>query len=135
MQIFQFTKWNCIFWQLSRTFIENTKDSEVVKAQLEADYNMFTGRFSSSSGNQMMQSSFKYKDNILATLGAVKFHMITVPKGLYNKGWSSILLDAWNEGKEKGDMIIYNDMASAIVSLSWNNGSNMVLIAFMLYLY
>ena len=122
--------------ELSRTFIENAKDSEVVKAQLEADYNVFTGEsFSSSSGNQMMQSSnSNTKDNILATLGASEVpYMITLyPKDFTTKDEVVSYLDAWNEGKEKEDMIIYNDMASTIVSLSSGimGAITMVLIAF-----
>lgn len=122
--------------ELSRTFIENAKDSEVVKAQLEADYNVFTGEsFSSSSGNQMMQSSnSNTKDNILATLGASEVpYMITLyPKDFRTKDEVVSYLDAWNEGKEKEDMIIYNDMASTIVSLSSGimGAITMVLIAF-----
>ncbi|MDZ7544001.1 FtsX-like permease family protein, partial [Clostridium perfringens] len=41
-------------------------------------------------------------------------------------------LDKWNEGKEKEDMVIYNDMASTFVSLSGGimDAITMVLIAF-----
>lgn len=123
--------------ELSKNFIENAKNSEVVKAQLEADYNVFTGEsFSTSNGSPMMMesSSINTKENILASLGATEVpYMITLyPKDFTTKDEIVSYLDKWNEGKEKDDMIIYNDMASTIVSLSSGimDAITMVLIAF-----
>lgn len=59
--------------------------------------------------------------------------MITLyPKDFTTKEAVTDYLDDWNEGKEKEDVVIYNDMASTFVSLSGGimDAITMVLIAF-----
>lgn len=114
---------------LSKYFIEKSKDSEVVKAQQEADYNVFTGQsFAEDNGTS------NAKESLLASLGATEVpYMITLyPKDFTTKDEVISYLDSWNDGKDKEDMIIYNDMASTFVSLSSGimDAITMVLIAF-----
>lgn len=114
---------------LSKYFIEKSKSSEVVKAQKDADYNVFTGQ-SFVEGNDTSNG----KESLLASLGATEVpYMITLyPKDFTTKDEVISYLDSWNEGKDKDDMIIYNDMASTFVSLSSGimDAITMVLIAF-----
>ena len=115
---------------LAKYFIEKSKDSEVVKAQEEVDYNIFTGE--SFSNNQMNLKSTK--ENILASLGGSEIpYMITIyPKDFTTKDEVLAYLDKWNDNKEKEDYIVYNDMASTFVSLSSGimDAITLVLIAF-----
>ena len=115
---------------LAKYYIEKSKDSEVVKAQEEVNYNIFTGEsFNDSEGN-----SKNTKENVLASLGGTEIpYMITIyPKDFTTKDEVLAYLDDWNANKEKEDYIVYNDMASTFVSLSSGimDAITMVLIAF-----
>ncbi len=126
--------------ELSKYFIEDAKNSDIVKAQKEVDYNVFTGeslkKESSSMGpmGPMGQNNAETKENILASIGATSTpYMITLyPKDFATKEAITDYLDEWNEGKDKEDVIIYNDMASTFVSLSGGimDAITMVLVAF-----
>ena len=119
---------------LSQYFINDAKDSEVAKAQREADYNVFTGETFKSESNMPEATNANTKENILASIGATSTpYMITLfPKDFDTKEKVTEYLDKWNEDKEKDDIIIYNDMASTFVSLSSGimDAITMVLIAF-----
>ncbi|GAA0087080.1 ABC transporter ATP-binding protein/permease [Clostridium sp. CTA-7] len=118
--------------ELSKYFIEDAKNSEVAKAQEVSDYNVFTGE--SFDIKSSRPDSNNTKENALASIGAVGTpYMITLyPKDFTTKESVTNYLDKWNEGKEKEDMVIYNDMASTFVSLSGGimDAITMVLIAF-----
>ena len=115
---------------LAKYFIEKSKDSEVVKAQEEANYNIFTGE--SFSDNQMNLKSTK--ENILASLGGSEIpYIVTIyPKDFTTKDEVLAYLDKWNDNKDKEDYIVYNDMASTFVSLSSGimDAITLVLVAF-----
>lgn len=116
--------------ELSRYFIANAKESEIVKAQTEVDYNIFTGEpfeASSSMGGTT-------KDTLLSSLGAseVPYMISLYPTDFMTKGEVLSYLDDWNENLAVEDKIVYNDMASAFVSLSGGimDAITMVLVAF-----
>ena len=123
---------------LSKYFIENAKNSEIVKAQESLDYNVLTGQnFEVGTTNYqrgLNQNQSNTKESMLSILGASEVpYMITIyPKDFTTKDAVISYLDDWNEGKEKDDMIIYNDMASTFVTLSGGimDAITMVLIAF-----
>lgn len=131
--------------ELSRYFIKNAKNSEIVKAQESVSYNVLTGQnFEVGTTNYQMgppnpqmgmnQNQSNTKESVLSALGASEVpYMVTLyPKDFTTKDSVISYLDGWNEGKEKEDMIIYNDMASTFVSLSGGimDGITMVLVAF-----
>lgn len=120
--------------ELSKYFIEDAENSEVVKAQEEVDYNVFTGESFKRDSNRADSSNTNTKENILASIGATSTpYMITLyPKDFATKEAITDYLDDWNEDKDKDDVIIYNDMASTFVSLSGGimDAITMVLIAF-----
>ena len=120
--------------ELSKHFIEDAKNSEVAKAQEAADYNVFTGERFDKVSDRPDSNNQNTKENILSSIGAVGTpYMITLyPKDFTTKEAVTDYLDDWNEGKEKEDVVIYNDMASTFVSLSGGimDAITMVLIAF-----
>ncbi|WP_291626778.1 ABC transporter ATP-binding protein/permease [Clostridium sp.] len=120
--------------ELSKYFIEDAKNSEVVKAQEKVDYNVFTGESFKRDSNRADSSNTNTKENILASIGATSTpYMITLyPKDFATKEAITDYLDDWNEDKDKEEVIIYNDMASTFVSLSGGimDAITMVLIAF-----
>lgn len=120
--------------ELSKYFIEDAKNSEVVKAQEKVDYNVFTGESFKRDSNRADSSNTNTKENILASIGATSTpYMITLyPKDFATKEAITDYLDDWNEDKDKEDVIIYNDMASTFVSLSGGimDAITMVLVAF-----
>lgn len=116
--------------ELSRYFIANAKESEIVKAQTEVEYNIFTGEpfeASSSMGGTT-------KDTLLASLGAseVPYMISLYPTDFMTKTEVLSYLDTWNENLAVEDKIVYNDMASTFVSLSGGimDAITMVLVAF-----
>ena len=120
--------------ELSQYFIKDAKNSEVVKAQEEDSYNIFTGESCKKQSSMMEMGNTNTKENILASIGATSNpYMITLyPKDFATKEAITDYLDAWNEGKDNEDVIIYNDMASTFVSLSGGlmDAITMVLVAF-----
>lgn len=122
--------------KLSKAFIENAKDSEIAKAQKEYDYNVLTGEIFDNKNEMSPHSSGNNntKENMLSYLGADgKPYMITLyPKDFETKESITDYLDKWNDGKNKEDVVVYNDMASTFVSLSGGimDAITMVLIAF-----
>ncbi|MDF2590401.1 MAG: sulfate transporter ATP-binding protein [Anaerocolumna sp.] len=116
--------------KLTEYVIEQNKDSDIVLAQMDADYNVLTGEaldLDSDEGKLI-------RDNMLSYLGAngIPYIINIYPKDFNSKSVVLRYLDAFNEGKEKEDMIVYTDLASAISSLSENimNAITLVLIAF-----
>jgi putative ABC transport system permease protein len=116
--------------ELAEYVIEQNKNSEIVLAQKDADYNVLTGEaldLESEEGKLV-------RDNMLSYLGAngIPYMINIYPTDFNNKDNVLSYLDAYNVGKETKDMIIYTDLASAISSLSGNimNAITLVLIAF-----
>ncbi|VYT89322.1 ATP-binding cassette domain-containing protein [Clostridium tertium] len=118
--------------ELSKFFIENAKNSEVVKDQEASDFNVFTGE--SFKAQNQGGSSENTKENILASIGGTEIpYMITLyPKDFASKEAVVSYLDDWNEDKAKDDVILYNDMAKTFATLSGSimDAITMVLIAF-----
>lgn len=130
---------------LAQDFIDNAKNSQIVLAQKDADYNVMNGNLfsgsstnSSSTGMSGMSSSrtstTQTKDDVLATLGAtsVPTSISVYPVDFEAKEQITAYLDAWNTDLAEEDQIQYTDMASMITSLSGNimDGITIVLVAF-----
>lgn len=131
--------------QLAQEFIENAQESDVVKAQKEADYNILSGQtFSEDNGMasaNAMQSAMTggmadsiTKDTILTSLGATGTpYMVTIyPVDFDAKEEIVTYLNEWNEGKEEEDSIYYTDLASTMTDLTGGimDAITLVLIGF-----
>lgn len=136
---------------LSKFFIENAKNSTIVKTQQEVDYNVLTGETFASSitnsnnprnpmeGMRSMSGSNingtpATKEQILSSLGADGTpNMITLyPSDFENKEKVLDYLDNWNTDKATEDTVVYTDMAATVTSLMGGllDAITMVLIAF-----
>ena len=116
--------------ELAKKLMEINKDSEIVKAQKAADYNVLTGeKFDLTTKEGKMA-----KANTLAYLGdeAAPYVIQFYPKDFESKEKVVKYLDKFNENKSDDDKIVYTDMAEAISSLSGNimDAITVVLIAF-----
>ena len=130
--------------RLSKHFIEDAKESEIVKKQEKVDFNILTGElFSNPSSNPMSgrgrgsiagQGNPVTKETILTTLGADSTpYMITIyPRDFNTKDEVLKYLDEWNEDKDIDDNIIYTDLAATITNLSSGimDAITIVLVAF-----
>ena len=108
--------------------IKNNKDSAIVKAQQDKDYNILTKEpFDETSLTNT-------KETVLGYLGAesVPVAVYIYPNSFKSKDSITTYLDKYNEGKEEQDEIRYVDMASMISALSGNimDAITIVLIAF-----
>ena len=131
---------------LAVSFIEDAMDSEIVKAQQDADYNVLTGEAlsensSSTAGYMSGMASVGYtmsgsqtKDEVLNSLGA---SMIPTMVALYPvdydaKSEITDYLDQWNVGLDEESSIEYTDMAAIVTSLSESimDAITLVLVAF-----
>lgn len=135
---------------LSKFFIEDARNSTIVKAQQEADYNVLTGEaFASSSLNRNSQNPMggmnsmvggnpngttATKEQVLSTLGANGTpYMITLyPSDFAAKEKTLDYLDKWNVDKATEDTVVYTDMAATVTSLMGGllDAITMVLVAF-----
>jgi putative ABC transport system permease protein len=111
--------------ELAQKVIDNAMQSDIVKAQEEADYNVITMQAFESDEN---------KEHFLAYLGGdeVPFMISIYPTDFSSKDEVLDYIDAYNEGKEQDDIIIYTDLAGTISDLSSGimDGITVVLIAF-----
>lgn len=108
--------------------IKNNKDSAIVKAQQDKDYNILTKEpFDETSLTNT-------KETVLGYLGAesVPVAVYIYPNSFESKDSITTYLDKYNDGKEEQDEIKYVDMASMISALSGNimDAITIVLIAF-----
>lgn len=108
--------------------IKNNKDSAIVKAQQDKDYNILTKE-------PFDETSFaNTKETVLGYLGAesVPVAVYIYPNSFESKDSITTYLDKYNDGKEEKDEIRYVDMASMISALSGNimDAITIVLIAF-----
>ena len=139
--------------ELSRQFIEDARQSAIVKAQRKADYNVLTGEAFHSSDNSTPAGSTinlgkpfgttigtsdpsapSMKDSMLSTLGADGIpYMITIyPVDFRYKDEVLKYLDAWNQGLPTEEKVVYTDLAGTITGLSGGimHAITIVLIAF-----
>lgn len=110
---------------LGNEIISKNNESEIVKAQRDADYNVLT--------HQSFDSTVS-KDTILGYLGAdvIPTAIYIYPKDFETKDEITNYLDEYNDGKNEEDIIQYTDMAEMISNLSGNimDAITVVLIAF-----
>lgn len=136
--------------ELAEYFIDNAKNSEVVKAQETADYNVLTGKAFADASNSSMHSNpmsamtldgasasstpSVTKDQVLAQLGATStpYAITLYPKDFNTKESIVNYLNAWNDDKSVDDSILYTDLAATFTSLSGGimDSITLVLIAF-----
>ena len=110
--------------------LDKNKDSKIVKAQENSNYNVLTGeKFDMETADGVLA-----KENTLGYIGGTTAPYIVqlYPKDFKSKDKVLEHLDAFNEGKNDDDKIVYTDMAAAISSLSNGimDGITIVLIAF-----
>lgn len=114
---------------LTELIIEKNKDSKIVNAQKNAEYNILSSK---PFDNDLMSGN--NKETMLAYLGAYAdpFLIMMYPKNFDSKNEIVSYLDKYNEGKTEEESIQYTDMASMISSLTGNimDAITLVLIAF-----
>ncbi len=112
---------------LAEEIISDSKNSEVVKAQQNADYNVLYGE-------PFEEEGYFTKDIALANLGddTYPYAIQIFPKDFESKDYILEELDKYNEGLDEEDMIVYTDMGAMISSLSSSimDAITIVLIAF-----
>ncbi len=110
--------------KLLQRIINMEKDSEIVKAQKESDYNVLT----------MEELDEEEKKNLLTYLGAdtMPYMVFLYPSNFESKEQVKEYLDEYNNGKAQEDMIVYTDLASTITEMTGRimNAITLVLIAF-----
>ena len=110
--------------ELSKTIIEDAKNSDIVKAQESSDYNVLN--FESVDADT--------KEQLLSYLGGSSTpYMINIyPTTFDNKDAIIEYLDKYNEGKDKDNQVVYTDLADTIMSMTDGimTGITVVLIAF-----
>lgn len=122
-----FTNQAAIFYTgaLVDKIISINKDSEIVKAQENKDYNILTGASFDDTTT---------KDDVLAYLGADMTPAVIYlyPKDFASKDKITSYLDKYNKNKADSDKITYTDMAKLMSSLSSGimDAITLVLIAF-----
>ncbi|MEG0823578.1 MAG: ATP-binding cassette domain-containing protein [Erysipelotrichaceae bacterium] len=135
--------------KLQDLMLVNAKDSNIVKAQLDADYNVFDGKKFTKVTNEyeaagsMQEQMWSHgtqqqqalsKDDILVAIGAKDIPQITsiYPADFESKDNVIEYLDAYNKDKDKADKILYQDQAKMMADMSGSimDGITMVLVAF-----
>ena len=112
---------------LTDLVIEKNKDSKIVKAQEDVDYNILTHEpFNDELGQT--------KEMMLGYFGAetTPVAIFIYPKDFETKDEITAYLDKYNEDKEEADTIQYTDMAAMISGLTGDimDAVTIVLIAF-----
>lgn len=120
----------CYKEALMDLIMEKNSNSDIVKAQTDADYNVLT----KAKFDLTTSEGIDAKNTILTYLGAKSAPMVIqiYPKDFNSKDELTKVLDAYNDGKQESDKIIYTDYAETITSLSGNimDAITVVLIAF-----
>lgn len=110
--------------ELSQIVIDNAANSDIVKAQLLSDKNIMT----------MEDMDKETKANFLSYLGgnATPFMVMVYPDNFEDKDAVLAYLDAYNNGKEIDDQIIYTDLAGTMSDLTGGimDAITIILIAF-----
>lgn len=114
---------------LTELVISRNKESKIVKAQQEVNYNILTGTLFEEGEN-----STNTKDAMLGYLGAESTPVVIYlyPKDFESKDKITSYLDAYNKGRVEEKRIEYTDMAATISSLTTNimDAITVVLLAF-----
>lgn len=140
--------------ELAQHFINDAVNSEVVKAQQSADYNVLTGGMLATdstkasqpnsikpgmnagmgSGSMSANIAPETKDSVLASLGATSIpkSIALYPKNFEAKKSIKTYLDKWNKGLKEKNKIEYSDLSATMTSLTGGimNGITLVLVAF-----
>ncbi len=110
--------------ELTQKVIELQESSEIVKAQRDSDRNVMTQEELDADG----------KKQFLAYLGgdSTPYMIMMYPNSFESKDEVIAYLDAWNMGKDDGDMVVYTDMVETISNMTGSimDGITVVLIAF-----
>lgn len=110
--------------ELTQKVIELQENSEIVKAQRDSDRNVMTQEELDADG----------KKQFLAYLGgdSTPYMIMMYPNSFESKDEVIAYLDAWNMGKDDGDMVVYTDMVETISNMTGSimDGITVVLIAF-----
>lgn len=110
--------------ELTTLVIEENKESDIVKAQLESDRNVMTMEAFDEEGKQ----------SFLSYLGGngTPFMIMIYPTSFEAKDDVLAYLDGYNEGKDSEDHILYTDLAGTISSMTGSimDAITIVLIAF-----
>ena len=114
---------------LIKYVIEQNQNSQIVKAQKNADYNIMTGEKFSDD-----EKGTELKEQILAYLGAdsVPMAIQIYPTDFESKEYIVNALDEYNSNKNEEEKILYTDMSELMTELSSSimDGITIVLIAF-----
>ena len=114
---------------LIKYVIEQNQNSQIVKAQKNADYNIMTGEKFSDD-----EKGTELKEQILAYLGAdsVPMAIQIYPTDFESKEYIVNALDEYNSNKNEEEKILYTDMSELMTDLSSSimDGITIVLIAF-----
>lgn len=120
----------CYREKLMDYVMEKNKNSEIVKMQESANYNVLTGERLDLETTEGVDT----KNTLLTYLGSESApYLIQIyPKDFNSKDTLIEYLDKFNENKKEEDKIIYTDYAEAITTLSGNimDAVTVVLIAF-----
>ena len=105
--------------------IDQNKESDIVKAQEERDYNILSGSAFDEENTKEIALSYLGADTVPSAI-------YLYPKDFNSKDEITEYLDKYNEGKEEQDQIVYTDMAAMMSDLSGNimDAITVVLIAF-----
>ena len=110
--------------ELAQMVIETAKDSDIVKAQKEADKNVI----------QMNSMTEEEKEQFVSYLGGdtTPYMIMMYPKDFETKDSILSYLDSYNEGRENDDQIVYTDLAGTMSDMTSGimDGITIVLIAF-----
>lgn len=109
---------------LVEQIIDREKDSDIVKAQKDSDVNVMT----------MEQLDDDAKQTLLTYLGGDSAPMMVYiyPKDFETKDKIVDYLDAYNDGKDNKEKIVYTDLASTVTEMTGGimDGITLVLVAF-----
>lgn len=110
--------------ELTQMVMDRSSDSAIVAAQEESSVNVLTGE----------NFTEEEKDQFLAMLGAESLPsmLLVYPQSFQDKDAVRDYLDAYNDGLDREDQIIYTDMAATVSELTGGimNAITLVLIAF-----
>lgn len=119
----------CYTSALVNEVIERNQNSDIVKLQKKADYNVLNGQPFDKE-----EDSTNTRENTLAYLGAdtQPSTIYVYPKNFDSKDQVLSYLDNYNKDKNKDDSVLYTDMAEMISSLSGEimSAITIVLVAF-----
>ena len=110
--------------ELSQRVIDGAEDSAIVKAQENSDVNVIT----------MEALEEEEREQMLSYLGgnATPYMIMVYPDDFKDKEAVLDYLDAYNEGKETKDQIVYTDLAATMSNMTGSimDGITIVLVAF-----